>query len=372
MQSTSTPLHVLLLRLLVVSVLLLGLFWFRGSPFAAVIAPNGDETFVATQPLEVKWTSGNPGIREIQLVPAVGGSSISVYKTDAYGYPVPDTSGSFTFIPAHVGAPSGSYYIKIYYANSSSVFDMSDRPFSVVSSLPAPAIPSSQSVSGTPTITVLSPNGSEQFMQGTVITARWFAVNAPSHMKINVTLYKSRVHPVRESVCSGGVCTESTYEWVANIAHMSDNDGIESWTIPSSIPSDSIYYVRIACNYPPGTPYQAGCKTDDSDLPFQIGAVIISPPPTQAPSSSSIAVPTPRLIPTPSPFPRVSPSEPKPSPTHIPRATSLVSSPQPEVINSPSPTPTIESAPPPSVEQSPSFFGRMRRAWRAVWEVFFP
>ncbi|MDO8600093.1 MAG: Ser-Thr-rich GPI-anchored membrane family protein [bacterium] len=115
----------------------------------------------------------------------------------------------------------------------------------------------------TPSIIVLSPNGGEAFVAGSQMTVRWSTQNFPN-APINLYLFTSNVTPP----------TESSYQWVANIAFQTANDGSETWTIPTNIISGSRYFVRILGYDQTGYTFPSGCldgcRNDDSDASFSI------------------------------------------------------------------------------------------------------
>lgn len=287
-------------------------------PAALVLSPNGGETFAVGQQMTVQWTPGTPGIREIHIVSVSGGNDTLVYVATPFGYPVADTSGSYTFTVPYL--TPGSYYIKIYKANSND-FDVSDASINIVSQGTAAPSPSSNPpvpyvitpppptiTTGTPVLTVLSPNGGEQMAFGSPMKITWTSQNAPSYMNVDITLFTSAVHPPEQSVCTAGACTQSSYVWVANVAHQSPNDRNESWIIPSNLTSGTKYYIRIGCNVPVGMPYP-GCKIDDSDRPFSIGVSPAAPVPPPV-----IVLPPAPPVPIPQPVPVSKPASPKISP----------------------------------------------------------
>lgn len=316
--------------ILIGGIILVGFLFIRFGgifhPAALVLSPNGGETFAIGKQMTVQWMPGSPGIREIHIVAVADGNDTLVYGAIPFGYPVADTSGSYTFtIPSL--AP-GNYVIKIYKANSND-FDVSDAPIKIVhqeipkvfptppSLLPSIAPPSSNTVTGIPMLTMVSPNGGEQMAFGSPMKITWTSQNAPSYMNVEITLFTSAVHPPQQSVCTAGACTQSSYVWVANVAHQSPNDGNELWVIPSNLVPGSKYYIRIGCSVPVGMPYP-GCKIDDSDRPFSIGVssaapvpppVIVPPPPVPIPQPVPVPKPASPKIAPPPPVEKLIPSQ---------------------------------------------------------------
>jgi len=108
-----------------------------------------------------------------------------------------------------------------------------------------------------PTLTVRSPNGGENFYQGTSMNIVWTAKNAPSYMRVNIYLF------------TRNPAENKDYGWTTNIISQTGNDGEETWTISKGIPLGTDYFIRLSCDYPQGT-QNFGCKADDSDKAFSI------------------------------------------------------------------------------------------------------
>ena len=143
-----------------------------------------------------------------------------------------------------------------------------------------------------PAIRIVSPNGGEQFGLADNMTIRWTTQGVPSSALINLTLFRSDVNPVKEAICNlSANCTESTYNWVANIAYKTANDGVETWPVSASGGvADDNYFVRATCS--------TNCGADDSDIPFRIGsAAIVAPPPPPPPPPPAAVIPPPPVSP---------------------------------------------------------------------------
>ena len=140
--------------LVIIFLIVSGFFVFRHiGPFAvfrtaSVLSPLGG-TFTYGQTVDVRWTSGSPGIRLIELVPVSGGSSVTVYNAQPFGYPIGDTSGSYPFLLSQV-TPPGSYYVRIYKANSYE-YDQSSGVITIQGTVsPTLTPPPASSGAGTP------------------------------------------------------------------------------------------------------------------------------------------------------------------------------------------------------------------------------
>lgn len=83
-----------------------------------------------------------------------------------------------------------------------------------------------------PSITVLSPNGGEVLSGGEVYQIKWDGKNFPNNSYVGIVL-----------VDTNSINTYLFSDWNSS---STVNDGVENWTIPSSIPTGS-YRIRIWC-----------------------------------------------------------------------------------------------------------------------------
>lgn len=217
-----------------------------------------------------------------------------------------------------------------------------------------------------PAVRIISPNGGQNFSAGDILNIRWEAYNMSSNARTNITLFRSSKNPVKEQLCdtvgSGG-CTESTYNFVANAAFKTANDGIEAWVVPQGLVRASDYFLRITCY---DNVLNRSCGSDDSDNPFSMGVVMApaslpppSPPakqappslaPTPAPSSAKLLVPT---------YPKIQKQKPAPPPTITPKEKNI-------------PSTTPENIPEKPVQPQPQgFFARLRTAFSRFFETLF-
>lgn len=203
-------------------------------PYISVISPNGEEVFVAgeTIPFSWQWTGD-----VAPLEPAIYLYSVDLDKTiygslsDIHYEPENDIqTGEFTALafyriingqpdgypPEFI--PGGRYKIKICeypegsnnpsYPNESPICDFSDGYFSIV--VPTP----------TPLITLLSPNGEEEWTIGETYNIRWESQGLETVAGINLIDYTPG----------------DRYGYQYGIASMVPaSSGNYSWTIPSNI-----------------------------------------------------------------------------------------------------------------------------------------
>lgn len=116
--------------------------------------------------------------------------------------------------------------------------------------------------SATPILTVLSPNGGEKWIKGSIYSIKWSATNLGN---VNLILYKGN-NCSYSSVINGQVCGY-VYPLAPTpptaIAVNVPNTGSFSWTLPSSLPDGDDY--RVAVQNPNYLPF-----IDQSDAPFSI------------------------------------------------------------------------------------------------------
>ena len=170
------------------------------TPTIIVTSPNGGENWQAGSTQIITWTStGVTGT--VQIQPYLNGVPQTNIAASA------SNSGSYSWsIPSNY-TPGTTYKIGIS-AMSGTVADLSNSYFTISSS---------------PTITVTSPNGGENWQAGTTQTITWSSIGVTGAVQIQPYL--------------NGVPQ-------TNIAASASNTGSYSWSIPS--------------NYTPGTTYKIG------------------------------------------------------------------------------------------------------------------
>lgn len=192
------------------------------------------------------------------------------------------------------GAPS--LYYRIWatfpssYSNTITLFYAGGEQYwgeIILANNPAPTKPSTR---------LIYPNGGEKLTPGAPLTIQWATYKPYPNATISATLFRSSKNPVREAFCSGGSCTESTYNFIANVAYKTKDDGSESWTISGGVLPAADYFVRVYCR---DEVLNESCGGDDSDNPFSIGIVQApSPQPPPPPPVVSAVEPPPPVLQT--------------------------------------------------------------------------
>jgi len=182
-----------------------------------VLSPNGGETWYTGQTYPITWTSNNlTGTVYIQLVP-YSGTSTQPAMTIATNVPI--ESGSFAWtIPATI-FPNGLYKIRIVWISVLGVYiaDESDAPFTITSGYV------------TPSITVTSPNGGENWQIGQTYPITWNFTNLTGTVRIE--LVSPAMTPIANIIAEAPIA-----------------DGVYFWTIPNSIFPASFYRIHIVWN----------------------------------------------------------------------------------------------------------------------------
>ncbi|MCH7770437.1 MAG: T9SS type A sorting domain-containing protein [Bacteroidetes bacterium] len=162
--------------------------------------PNGGEIWLDTEDHIIKWNSNLTGNVEIQLFKGGVFHSTIVSSTS--------NDGSFSWnIPGSTESGSG-YKVQITSVNDGSIFDQSDGDFTIVSN----------------NITVISPNGGENFLTGT---------------SQNITWTDDIVEDVRIDLYKGGVFSST-------IVESTPSTGSYNWTIPGTIEFGLDYMVKVS------------------------------------------------------------------------------------------------------------------------------
>ena len=196
----------------------------------AVISPNGGESWVADSAHTIRWSDNFDPQVKIELFK--GGVFHSLIKASTI------SNGVYEW-EINKGIPSDSdYTVKISNTVNSNVFDFSDENFTIIAN----------------EVTVISPNGGEDWKAGTTQTIIWtdnFDEN------VAIVLFKGGVF---QFSLPGGISTPS--------------DGSFNWTIPFDITGGSDYSIRIA------SVQNSSVVFDNSDSNFTIifnGIIVTSP-----------------------------------------------------------------------------------------------
>lgn len=153
------------------------------SGLLTVVTPNGGENWIEGCPNVIQWVyaSTNTGTIKIEL-----------YKNNVFNMliasMVPSTQGTFTWMVPWGIVPGADYKIKISSLTSNSLFDFSDNNFSI-------------SYGG---ITVVSPNGGETWVKGTMHPVLW-TDNLCDNVRIELWKGSAMYMIIAQSVPSNGV-----------------------------------------------------------------------------------------------------------------------------------------------------------------------
>ena len=172
-------------------------------PSFTVVSPDGGENLTRGMTQTIRWNSTeNPkGYVKIELLKPGKLNQLIISAT------LNDGSHPWLIPPAQL--PGTDYKVKITSTVNASNNDTSDNTF---------IIPD-------PTITVISPNGTESWKRGTTQTIRWSSTGSPG-VYVKIDLLKSGIldRPIIASTL---------------------NDGLQTWTIPTTQTPGSDYKIRI-------------------------------------------------------------------------------------------------------------------------------
>ena len=173
------------------------------TPNITIITPNGGETWRRGTTQTIRWnSSGSPGayVKIELLKPGVANKVIiaSTLNDGTHPWLIPATQ-----------APGTDYKVRITSTTNAAYNDTSDKTFTI----PAPSF------------TVVSPNGSENWVRGTTKTIRWNSTESPGTY-VKIELLKPGV--------ANKVIIASTL-----------NDGSHPWLIPATQTPGNDYKVKI-------------------------------------------------------------------------------------------------------------------------------
>lgn len=229
------------------------------TPSITVLSPNGGEQWVAGQTYEIKWSSTGLGpdkYLSIYLTLEYGTTRNlytiveSVLNDGDYQWTIPSYS---TLTQMQMGMKGleytentdNEYKIRIeYWLDGLGARDDSDNYFSIVAAI-------------TPSITVLSPNGGEQWQRGTAQTIRWTSTNLPTDARILLTLWDKTTLVSSDivSLVSALPATQTQY----------------TWTIPSGTTLGTNYRVTVeTCRFTSTAETCEPIVGDNSDASFSI------------------------------------------------------------------------------------------------------
>jgi len=200
-----------------------------GSPIT-VASPNGGEKWQqgSTQTIQIDYTD-DPGAAV--KIEALRGTKVLATVTPSY--PIGTNGTGWYNLTFPYGTPLGSdYFIRVTSTSNASYTDTSDAPFTVI-----------------PPITVASPNGGEEWQQGSTQTIRWTYIGDPGPtVKIEAMRGDSVLATITPGTSAG-----------------SGGSGSMNLTLPMNAPLGTDFRIRISST-------SNAIYTDTSDAPFTIVA----------------------------------------------------------------------------------------------------
>ena len=194
-----------------------------GAEILTLTSPNGGETFEQGGSEEITWTYlGFTGLIKIELITEIRGREVLAEN-------VAVTDGIWDWEIPGGQTVGDNYLIAISDMDDGEPSDESDAVFSIVAQI-------------IPVITVVSPNGGEEWTQGTTQIIDWSQEFFEGDIKIEVT---------------DGATPTTIIESVSVLS------GSYSWDIPSGFPLGTNYTVIIS-------EVLSGTPSDESDAPFSI------------------------------------------------------------------------------------------------------
>ena len=175
------------------------------TPTIILTSPNGGEDWEPGSIHTITWSAANLSSSYI---------TIKLYKNGSYNsllsnYTSKNSSYSWS-IPSNLSI-SDYYKVRIQEYNSSFVYDDSDSYFSI--SLESP------------TITLTSPNGGEDWEPGSIHTITWSAANLSSSY-VTIKLYKNGIYS-------------------SSLTSYTNKNVSYTWSIPSNMSTSDYYKIRI-------------------------------------------------------------------------------------------------------------------------------
>lgn len=241
------------------------------TPSITVTSPNGGETLRSGDTIQIRWNSqgitGKVGIYIFDNRIFGSGSTNYVSFPSMDSLEVPAEQGYYNWtIPSLGTLPNGwgdgkNYKISISSRDNSNIYDSSDAPFSIVAANIT-----------TPSITVLSPNGGEKFIQGLQDGLQGIKWTGGKN-KVQVGLVKPDYDPKTSSLILGWInlnsAPNSQVLWDGQ--YVTDLTGTVRWPVaPGSykillVSEDSVGNSCVGSS-------DGGCNSDSSDMSFSIVA----------------------------------------------------------------------------------------------------
>ena len=177
----------------------------NNTPEITVLSPNGGETWDLGADVVITWESVN--------IP--GQVKVSLHKDGDYHKTINNSTendGTYTWtVPMNL-EPDSDYTVRVRSVDNTSIKDYSNTSFAI------------DEGNGTPSITVLSPNGNETWTNNQQVIITWESNAILGQVKISLHRNGS---------------------YRKTIATSTPNDGEYAWTVPSYIEADDTYTVRV-------------------------------------------------------------------------------------------------------------------------------
>ncbi len=202
-------------------------------PSITVISPNGGELWSPDSTQMIRWSYTGPvgSTVKIELLKA-GGVSSTLTASAPVGS---NGSGSYNWTINASLTPASDYQIRVTSTSNAAVSDTSDANFSLTP---------------VPTITVVSPNGAENWQMGSAQTIRWnYTGSVGTAVKIELLKAGSLLSTLTASTPAG-----------------SSGSGSYSWTVDGLLSDGSDYQVRISSA-------SNSAITDTSDSNFSLTTI---------------------------------------------------------------------------------------------------
>ena len=198
-------------------------------PSFTVMTPNGGEHWIQSSLQTITWNyTYHPG--SMVMIELLRGTTVDTVISSGTSVGT-EGSGSFTWRIPYNQTLGSDYLIRISSTSNPSYTDSSEAPFTIGAGAP---------------LTVVSPDGGEQWKQGSTQTLRWNYTGDPGPA-------------VKIEVIKGG----ANRVIVPSTPIGSEGSGSFNFTFPFSAPLGSDYRVRVTSTS------NATC-TDTSDAPFRI------------------------------------------------------------------------------------------------------
>lgn len=251
------------------------LYGCKTKPDITVISPNGGETWTKGTTQTIKWQDNAPipplcpppcvppapKYYDIKLLPyyppctgeVCPGLSIAPYTIAKSVY-----GSSYNWLVGKVldtygtgdTAPDGSYTIQICQTGSTTC-DSSDSYFKIVVS--------------TPSITVISPNGGEQWVRGNTHNITWASQGLDKDAYLNIYLVDNSYEAV--ACTTNGMCCNTCTNWLTIATQIPVSSEKYSWTVPLAQKAGNHYKIMLRTK---SKDCFTGCSIDNSDNYFSI------------------------------------------------------------------------------------------------------